>query len=44
MSNAFGSIKQGLDDALEFSKSKTGKAVVHESSPVDVKKSGHRLA
>ncbi len=37
MSNAFDSIKQGLDEALEFSKGKTGKAVVHEFSPVDVK-------
>ena len=37
MSNAFDSIKQGLDEALEFSKSKKGKAVVHEFTPVDVK-------
>jgi len=37
MSNAFESIKQGLDEALEFSKGKYGKAVVHEFSPVDVK-------
>ena len=38
MSNAFESIKQGLDEALEFSKGKIVKAVVHEFSPVDVKK------
>ena len=37
MSNAFNSIKQGLDEALEFSKGKKGKAIVHEFSPVDVK-------
>lgn len=37
MSKAFDSIKQGLDEALEFSKGKKGKAVVHEFSPVDVK-------
>ena len=37
MSSAFDSIKQGLDEALEFSKGITGKAIVHEFSPVDVK-------
>lgn len=37
MSRAFESIKQGLDEALEFSKGKKGKAVVHKFSPVDVK-------
>lgn len=37
MSNAFDSIKQGLDEALEFSKGNNGKAIVHEFSPVDVK-------
>lgn len=37
MSNAFESIKQGLDEALEFSKGKKGKAIVHEFSPLDVK-------
>ena len=37
MSNAFDSIKQGLEEALEFSKGKKGKAVVHDFSPVDVK-------
>ncbi|MCK5431701.1 MAG: helix-turn-helix domain-containing protein [Gammaproteobacteria bacterium] len=37
MSKAFDSIKQGLDEALEFSKGIKGKAVVHEFTPVDVK-------
>ena len=37
MSRAFESIKQGLDEALAFSKGKKGKAVVHKFSPVDVK-------
>lgn len=37
MSNAFRSIKQGLEEAIEFSKGKPGKAVVREFSPVDVK-------
>jgi len=37
MNEAFESIKQGLDEALEFSKGKKGKAVVHEFSPLDVK-------
>ncbi len=37
MSNAFDSIKQGLEEALEFSKGKKGKAVVHKFSPIDVK-------
>ena len=37
MSSAFDSIKQGLEEALEFSKKKNGDAVVHEFSPVDVK-------
>ncbi|HIG41537.1 MAG: NadS family protein [bacterium] len=37
MRNAFRSIKQGLEEAVEFSKGKPGKAVVHEFSPVDVK-------
>ena len=37
MSSAFESIKQGLGEALEFSKGKKGKAKVHEFSPVDVK-------
>ena len=37
MSKAFDSIKQGLGEALEFSKGKKGKAVIHEFTPVDVK-------
>ena len=37
MSNAFNSIKQGLDEALEFSKGNKSKAIVHEFSPLDVK-------
>lgn len=37
MSSAFSSIKQGLEEALEFSKDKPGKAVIHEFSAVDVK-------
>ncbi len=37
MSSAFDSIKQGLEEALEFSKGKKGKAVVHKFSPIDVK-------
>jgi len=37
MSNAFNSIKQGLEEAIEFSKGKIEKAIVHEFSPVDVK-------
>ena len=37
MSEALDSIKQGLAEALEFSKGKKGKAVVHEFTPVDVK-------
>ncbi len=37
MSNAFNSIKQGLEEAIEFSKGKIEKAIVHEFSPIDVK-------
>jgi putative transcriptional regulator len=37
MSKAFNSIKQGLDEALTFSKGIKGKAVVHEFKPLDVK-------
>lgn len=37
MSSAFSSIKQGLEEALEFSQGKVSKAVVHKFSPVDVK-------
>ena len=38
MTKAFDSIKQGLDEAIEFSKGKKTKAVVHEFTPLDVKK------
>ena len=38
MSNAFSSIKQGLEEALAFSKGKIDKAIVHEFTPLDVKK------
>jgi putative transcriptional regulator len=37
MSNAFSSIKQGLEEALDFSKGKVGKAVIHKFSALDVK-------
>ncbi len=37
MSEAFNSIKQGLEEAIEFSKGKQSKAIVHEFTPVDVK-------
>lgn len=37
MSKAFDSIKQGLDEALAFSKDGKGKAVVHEFKPLDIK-------
>ena len=37
MSNAFSSIKQGLEEALEFSQGKVGKAVIHKFSSLDVK-------
>lgn len=37
MSSAFSSIKQGLEEALEFSKGNTSKAVIHEFTAVDVK-------
>ena len=37
MSSAFESIKQGLEEAIEFSKGKNGKAIVHEFTPIDVK-------
>jgi len=37
MSKAFDSIKQGLDEALDFSKGKKGKTIVHKFKPVDVK-------
>ena len=37
MSSVFNSIKQGLDEAIEFSKGTVSKAVIHEFSPLDVK-------
>jgi len=37
MSKAYDSIKQGLEEALDFSKGKKTKAVVHKFTPVDVK-------
>ena len=37
MSNAFKSIKQGLEEAVLFSKGKCPEAVVHEFNPIDVK-------
>jgi putative transcriptional regulator len=37
VNKAFDSIKQGLDEAVEFSKGKKGKAIVHKFTPVDVK-------
>jgi putative transcriptional regulator len=43
MSKAFDSIKQGLDEAIAFSKGKKGKAVVHEFTPVDVKNIRHQV-
>jgi len=43
MSKAFDSIKQGLEEALDFSKGKKTKAVVHDISPVDVKNIRHKV-
>ena len=37
MSSAFSSIKQGLEEALDFSEGKVTKAVVHKFDSVDVK-------
>lgn len=37
MSSAFSSIKQGLEEALEYSKGNASKAVIHEFTAVDVK-------
>jgi putative transcriptional regulator len=37
MNKAYDSIKRGLDEALEYSKGKKVKAVVHEFTSVDVK-------
>ena len=38
MSKAFESIKQGLNQAIEFSKGNIKGAVVHKLSPLDVKR------
>ena len=38
MSDFFESIKQGLNEAVSFSKGEYHKAIVHEYSPVDVKR------
>ena len=37
MSEFFNCIKQGLDEAVEFSKGQISKAIVHKFSPIDVK-------
>ena len=37
MAKAFDSIKQGLNEALDYSKGKKTKAIVHEFKPIDVK-------
>jgi putative transcriptional regulator len=37
MSSAFSSIKQGLEEALTFSKGNESKVVIHEFTSVDVK-------
>lgn len=37
MNSAFSSIKQGLEEALKFSKGNASKAVIHEFTAVDVK-------
>lgn len=37
MSEAFNSIKQGLEEAIDYSKGGLKKAVVHEFKPIDVK-------
>jgi putative transcriptional regulator len=37
MSEFFNSIKQGLNEAVAFSKGKATKAVVHKFTPLDVK-------
>lgn len=37
MSNAFSTIKQGLEEAIDFAKGNTGKAAVHEFNAIDVK-------
>lgn len=37
MSEAFESIKQGLTEAIGFAQGKTGGAIVHEFTPIDIK-------
>ncbi len=37
MSEYFESIKRGLEEAIDYSKGKTGKAVVHNLDAIDVK-------
>ena len=37
MSETFESIRKGMVEALEFSRGKSRKAVVHEFTPIDVK-------
>lgn len=44
MTNAFSSIKQGLQEAVDYSEGKLKKAVIHEFSPLDVKKFALALA
>ncbi len=43
MSEFFNSIKKGLNEAVAFSEGKRLKAVVHEFSPVDVKRGRSNL-
>ena len=43
MSSAFSSIKQGLEEAIEFAEGKPSKAVIHEFSPIDIKAIRARL-
>lgn len=43
MSSAFASIKQGLDEAIEYHNGRVGKAIVHEFGPVEVKKIRSKL-
>lgn len=37
MNNTFSSIKQGLEQAIDFAKGKTSKAIIHEFNAIDVK-------
>ena len=43
MSSAFTSIKQSLDEAIEYSNGRVEKAIVHEFGPVEVKKIRSKL-